>query len=235
MTRPLVEFHSNGDAFARRLAKKAAEVERAGRKGLVGISELWIKVQKKEFQPFSLNELDSAPKEIRSRRGRLRSSVRGSVFGNNLQNLRARLSVGSKWAPYGAIQEWGAKPKPRTAQYMRIPLRAALTPAGKVKSKARAVRSGTTSGGNPVYTSGFGRLVPIRTKKGNLVIVAKRKGRRGKEEYGTKEPLYVLKKSVTVPPRLNARKNLGWVLKKRMPKLRGAIYQILSGVGRASA
>ena len=60
------------------------------------------------------------------------------------------------------------------------------------------------------------------------VIVAKRKGRNGKETYGYKEPLFVLKKKVEVPPRLNARKILYGVLRRRMPRLRGAIFQILA-------
>ena len=243
MTKGLIEFHSNGDAFARRLAKKAKEVEKAGRRGLTIIGEDWAKRQRKEFAPFNMGAIHTGlgqgplgyPK-IMSRGGKLRSSAKAFVSGTTLQNMKVRLRVGSKAAPYAAVQEFGAKPRPQTAEYMRIPLPGALTPGrAKIKTKARPVRSGTTRNGAPIYTSGFGRLVPITTKKGNIVIVAKRRGRGGKEVYGYKEPLYVLKKRVKVPPRLNARKILYGVLRRRMPRLRGAIYQILSGAGKASA
>ena len=229
MTRGLIEFHSNGDAFARRLEKKRKEVEAAGRRGLRIITEDWIKRQKKEFGPFNLSNLGTPQDGIQSRRGRLRSSVRGAVFGKELKNMGARLKVGSKLAPYAAAQEFGSNPKAKAGGWMRIPLRAALTPSGKIKSKARAVPAGKTKKGNQIYTSGFGRLVTVMTKKGNLVIVAKRKGRKkGSQVYGTKSPLYVLKKEVTVPARLEARTNLYAVLRKRMPRLRGAIFQILA-------
>ena len=236
MPRSIVQFHSNGDDFARRLKAKAAEVERAGRRGLTIIGEDFVKRQKKEFAPFRMGAihtgLGQGPlgyPQIMARGGKLRSSVGAYVSGDKLQNMKVRLRVGSKAAPYAAIQEFGAKPRPKTAEYMRIPLPGALTPTGrKIKSKARPVRTGTTKKGKPIYTSGFGRLVPITTKKGNVVIVAKRKGRNGKETYGYKEPLFVLKKKVEVPPRLNARKILYGVLRRRMPRLRGAIFQILA-------
>ena len=53
MTRSIVQFHSNGDDFARRLKAKAAEVERAGRRGLTIIGEDFVKRQKKEFALFA--------------------------------------------------------------------------------------------------------------------------------------------------------------------------------------
>ena len=227
MTRGLVEFHSNGDAFARRLEEKRKEVEAAGKRGLKIIGEDWVKRQKKVFGTFTNSGTPQA--RIQSRRGKLRSSARAAVFGSQLKNMGVRLKIGSKLAPYAGAQEWGSNPKAKANGWMRIPLPMALTPSGKIKSKARTSITGTTKKGRPIYTSGFGRMVAIRTNNGNLVIVAKKKGRKkGSQVYATKEPLYVLKKEVKVPPRLNARKTLGGVLKKRMPRLRGAIFQILA-------
>ena len=237
MTRGLIEFHSNGDAFARRLEKKRKEVEAAGRRGLKIIGQDWVKRQSKEFAPFKMGAIHTGLGQgplghprIMARGGKLRSSARSGVFGKELKNMGVRLKIGSKTAPYAAPQEWGSNPRAKSGGWMRIPLPMALTPTGnKIKSKARTEITGTTKKGKPIYTSGFGRMVTIRTKSGALVIVAKRKGRKkGKQVYATKEPLYVLKKSVKVPPRLNARKILGGVLKKRMPRLRGAIFQILA-------
>jgi len=230
MTKGLIEFHSNGDAFARRLNLKIKEVEIAGRRGLNDIIEDWATKQRAHFrEDFNLASLGTPKARIRTRRGKLRSSVRGSVYGKELKNMRARLRVGSKWAPYAAAQEWGSNPTARPGRYMRIPLRQALTPTGKLKAKAKPRRDGISIHGNQKWTSDYGRLEVIRTKAGNLVIVAKRRGRKkGSWVYATKEPLFILKESVRVPPRLDARKNLGIVLKKRMPRIRKDIVQILS-------
>jgi len=238
MTKSLVEFHGNADAFAKRLEAKSKEIEKAGRRGLTIITEDWIKRQKKSFAKFDLSSYDqSVPGHVRSRRGRLRSSVRGSVKGTTLKNLRARLMVGSKWAPYARIQEEGGTITSR-GKMMTIPLKAALTGSGKIKAKARiegptVIRNKKSGKSRKVWTTGFGINRVIKTKAGNLIIVSRPPGKTDKKTVGRDNrlfgtALYVLKRKVTLKPRLGAYKNLQLVVRKRMPRLRGAIYQILA-------
>ena len=243
MTKSLVEFHGNADAFARRLKEKSKEIEKAGRRGLTIIQEDWVKRQKKSFAKFNLASYDqSAPGHVRSRRGRLRSSVRGSVKGTTLKNLRARLMVGSKWAPYARIQEEGGEIVSK-GKMMTIPLKAALTGGGKIKEKAKikqahGVSFAAKGGGRrkgKVYMTGFGINRVIKTKAGNLIIVSRPVSKMDKKTVGRGDKkrlfgtaLYVLKRKVTLEPRLGAYKRLRQVVRKRMPRLRGAIYQILA-------
>jgi hypothetical protein len=240
MTKSLVEFHGNADAFSRRLKEKSKEIQEAGRRGLTIITEDWIKRQKKSFAKFDLASYDqSVPGQVRSRRGRLRSSVRGSVKGTTLKDLRARLMVGSAWAPYARIQEYGGTITSK-GKLMTIPLKDALTGGGKIKSKARihgpvVIRNKRSGKSRKVWTTGYGINRVIKSKAGNLIIVSRPPGKTDKKTVGRGakkrlfgKALYVLKRTVKLEPRLGAYKRLRQVVRKRMPRLRGAIFQILA-------
>jgi len=81
---------------------------------------------------------------------------------------------------HAVVHENGATIRPKNSQYLTIPLPAALNKNGTPKKpNARAWRN----------------TFIIKSKKGNLLIMQKR----GKKDM---IPLYVLKKSVTIPKRL---------------------------------
>ena len=84
-----------------------------------------------------------------------------------------------------AVQEFGATITPKTAKYLTVPLPAALD------SRASRKRRAHGNGDNTFVA---------QSKAGNLIIF---------QRDGAKViPLYVLKSSVTIPPRLGMRKTL---------------------------
>ena len=82
---------------------------------------------------------------------------------------------------YASTQEFGATIKPKRAQYLTVPLPAALNANGTMKlPKARD----------------YPRTFVAKSRRGNLIIFQK-KGR------NSIVPLFVLKRQVRIPPRLN--------------------------------
>jgi hypothetical protein len=90
--------------------------------------------------------------------------------------------------------------RPRRGKYLAIPLKAALTPSG--------VARGTPRGGT------WGKTSVAKSKAGNLIIWG-RKIMRSKNEHenrlGNKIiPLFILKKSVTIPTRIHPKDIMAW-------------------------
>jgi len=122
-------------------------------------------------------------KSLSKRSGRGVESILSSVEvkGSKLDSIEGRIGgVG-----YLSIHETGGVIRARRAKYLTIPLRAALNSNGTPIKKSAREWSNTF-----VATS----------KKGNLLIF-QRKGR-------DIVPLYVLKKSVKIPPRLQMQKTI---------------------------
>jgi len=121
---------------------------------------------------------------LSKRSGTLTNSIVSSVriAGDTFSTIQGM--IGSD-TPYAAIQEFGGTIKAKNVTYLTIPLRAALDGNGvPLKSKARD----------------WPNTFVARSKAGNLIIFQKR---------GTSiVPLYVLKTSVTIPPRLGMKKTL---------------------------
>jgi len=87
--------------------------------------------------------------------------------------------------------------RPKNSRYLTIPLDAAKTKAGVARGSAR---SGV-----------FGDTFVMKSKKGNLLIMGKRRFQKGKnagETHGNLVPLFVLKKSVTVRARVDPSKRV---------------------------
>lgn len=112
-----------------------------------------------------------------SKRGRgIAESLGYSVSGSTLEEVEAAV-FGSKIA---RVHERGAVIEAKRAKYLTVPLPAALDSKGRpLRRSARAWRNTFVK----------------RSKKGNLIIFQKRAGNQ-------LVPLYVLRKSVTIPPRL---------------------------------
>lgn len=93
---------------------------------------------------------------------------------------------------YAGLQEYGGTVKPVHAQNLTIPLSANLTPAGVTRKTARQI----------IGAGGFFAKGLIFEKVGDKAV-----------------PMFVLKKSVTIPARLGAREKLA----KDLPRLASAI------------
>lgn len=116
------------------------------------------------------------------RSGDLMASVRKSVRTSGKFTDSGGEIVGRIGSPliYASTQEFGATITPKVAQYLTVPLPAALDARGiMLLPRARD----------------YPRTFVQRSRKGNLLIFQKR----GKGIV----PLFVLKKSVRIPPRMN--------------------------------
>lgn len=125
----------------------------------------------------------TTPKTLSKRTGEMVASIQRSVTikGKTFQSLQGYISVDFP----GVIHEFGATIKPKKVKYLTVPLPAALDSRGvPLKRSARD----------------WDNTFVARTKAGNLVIFQKR----GAQIV----PLYVLKSSVTIPPRLGMRETL---------------------------
>lgn len=119
------------------------------------------------------------PGTLSKRSGKLLASLskdRIKVAGG----MRSEVAVSYTLTGIATVHERGATIRPKRAKYLTVPLPPALTSRGIPKKKsARDWRN----------------TFVLKSKKGNLLIVQKRAD-------GGITPLYVLKKSVTIPKRL---------------------------------
>lgn len=120
--------------------------------------------------------------KLKIRTGNLRASVGYEVKGSAIDSLTLGLRATS---PQALIQETGGTVRPTRRQYLTIPLDAALTPAGALSGKylLRQVGKKWVTDAGPTFI-----------RKG--VIFAASAG-------GQVVPIYVLKKSVRIPPRFD--------------------------------
>jgi len=126
---------------------------------------------------IKVNYLQGSPLHIRS--GLLSNSI--AVRPLEESDTQIRGPVGTNTV-YGPIHEFGGTITPKTAQFLTIPLEAALTAAKVLRFTARQIISSPESGG---YTGTFFR-------KGVLF---------GTEAGGGITPLFALKSSVSIPAR----------------------------------
>jgi hypothetical protein len=121
---------------------------------------------------------------LSKRSGALVQSIKDSVevTGTKLDDIQGRLGSA---LPYAKIHETGGTITAKKSKYLTIPLPAALGPNGVPKKKSAKEWDNTF-----IATS----------KKGNLIIFQKQGGR--------VVPLYLLRTSVKIPPRLGLRDTL---------------------------
>ena len=120
-------------------------------------------------------------KSLSRRSGRLVESIAASVrvSGKFSQGGEVRGQIGSPLI-YANIQEVGGTIRPTRAQYLTVPLPAALNSNGTMKFPS---------------ARHYPKTFVQRSRRGNLIIFQKQ----GRSII----PLFVLKKSVRIPPRLN--------------------------------
>lgn len=180
-------------------------LERADKSVAAGIraaiNELGVQFDRdfasKQFHPYEGRSRESG---MQVRSGALRNSrklVRAKPQGN-LGSIRMRVELGSAFAPYARIHEFGGTITPKKGRFLTVPLKSALTPSGVLRGKNKLVRRGTewqTASGDPTFIA--------RGRSGALLVFADRERFTAKGNIGGKlEPLYVLKRSVKIKPRL---------------------------------
>lgn len=190
MAEQVIEFEFD---FRRQRYKDAARGFEALAKELGNPEKLLYPVVRKELQRFLDNVVEALARRhgnpyptgttgnsLSSRSGRLVESIKQNslIKGDNLDNLVAEFGG----IFYARIHEYGGTIKARRAKYLTIPLPDALNADGTPK-KASA--------------RDWGKTFIIQSKKGNLLIV--------RREGKNLTPLYVLKPSVYIAPRLNLR------------------------------
>ncbi len=137
---------------------------------------------------------------IGSRTGALAQSVKGTVKGRTLDDIRIILGAGSRTAFYAPTQEFGTvgaggtlpdiKPNP-PRKYLTIPLPITMTARGVKRQGFDIIQDGVSSTGKKKYrTKDFGPTFI----SGNAVMITNQRGKA--------IPIYALKKSVAIPPRL---------------------------------
>ena len=122
---------------------------------------------------------------LSKRSGALVAAIQSSVTVTGATFEAVQGSIGAPGIIYAKIQETGGTIKAKNAKFLTIPLKAALN-----------------ANGTPIMKSArdWPNTFVARSKAGNLIIFQKR----GAQIV----PLYVLKPSVVIPPRLGMRKSL---------------------------
>lgn len=130
---------------------------------------------------FTSGNAGYASNKLNSRTGELSRSIRTEINGNNLNDLNGRVYTVS---PYAKIHELGGTVNAKNkylgvpgGPYLNIPLRNNLTAAGVMKKSAREV----------FFEGGF----IVKSKMGNWLVM---------DVAGI--PMFVLKRSVYIKPRL---------------------------------
>lgn len=111
----------------------------------------------------------------------------------------------ASWSPYAPIHETGGTIRPKNRKYLAVPISTWSQEAGFSGPAFGRGKAGVISGlmvGSQAGTTkpslyGVKGLQLIKSKKGNLLLVDQAKLARG-----TIVPIFVLKKSVTIPPRM---------------------------------
>jgi hypothetical protein len=213
-------FTSNSAEFSRKLNSLDGEIYRASRKEIVDLQETWVANMKTgHFSGYYPGE--TLGTKLRARSGHLRSSVGGRVTGSKLSTLKAVMRVGGGRAGYARIQEKGGVVRPKKKRYLTVPLPAALRgKTGTLRPKAKIRKVGDR------YETGFGPTFIITGPSGHLIIMVRK-------ENGTMVPLYVLKRSVKIKPRLGAERELLQLGRSRLPQISDRILRVLIGKGGA--
>lgn len=139
---------------------------------------------------------------VARRHGKLIESLRSRVRGNTLETLEGEVHFvdpGAKYAPthvLGTVSKGGQLDDiySKQGKYLPIPIMG-----------GKALTAGGTLRGGP-RSSVFGDTFVQRSRAGNLIIfgrLARQRGAQAGSTYGGIQPLFVLKKSVSVPPRVD--------------------------------
>jgi hypothetical protein len=211
-----LRFTSNSPEFQAMLKSLGSKLYKIAKEEFVDLQETWVqRMRKQQFSGYYPGP--TRGRKLRARTGHLRSSVGGRVTGNKLGSLKALLRVGGGRAGYARIQEEGGTIR-AGSKMLTIPLPDALRPdTGTLYPKAVIRKEG---GG---YTTGFGDTFVLNLN-GRPVIMARRDKGNG---VSTVVPLYTLKRSVKIEPRLGAEEKLHHLAMDRLPKISDRLLRVL--------
>ena len=207
-----LRFTSNAPELKRMLNSLGDKLFKVAREDLIELQERWVRNMKRDrFTGYY--DGPTRGSRLRTRTGSLKSSIGGRVTGNKLSNLRALLRVGGGKSGYARIQEHGGTITGQ-GKMLTVPLRQALRPTTGTLKPSAVIRR-TADG----YETNMGPTFIVNTGGRPLIMV--RKGKRG-----TIVPLYSLRRSVKIPPRLGAEDELKDVSKAILPKLSDALLRV---------
>lgn len=143
---------------------------------------------------------------LHNRTGRLRGSFNITSEGKDLNTWQMAEFTTS---PYAKIHEHGGQIRPRSAKYLAVPLPAARTKGGDTRGGPRS----------------FANTFFAKSKAGNLILFQNQG--KGKKPL----PLFVMKKQVTLKPRLGFFEEWTAHQKKRIEDIAKGIDVALDGLG----
>jgi hypothetical protein len=164
---------------------------------------------------------------LQNRSGLLRRSFGFDVTGSIAKGSQLTLAVFSSGVKYARLQEYGGVIRPKRSQYLTIPLKAAMTASGVQRYP---------NGARGLFTSYPDQMRVVRSpKSGNLFIVSDGKpgAKTDKGKNSKTQWLYILKKSVNIPPRLGFRKTFEspTMVGDRRARMRAATNRALDRAG----
>lgn len=217
-------------------------IARATKATLTAHGERWRKEMQDRFQPWTRGFRHSGDSAIRIRSGGTRRSISAKVTGDAIEDLVLTESAGGTEAAPGArLQELGGTVTPKKGQWLAIPMDQALTASGQPKRGFESPRNVpglfffqsnrdvVMNRAWLVRRSDFERKGPTRQhyleSEGQRSVA----GARGaKLEF-----LYMLLKSVTIPPRLGMRVTEQRLAPSRVNEFWSQVRRELSSVGGA--
>ncbi len=149
------------------------------------------------------------------RTGRLRRGLRHEVTGGRVREVAGRVwfDMPRELESVPIVHEEGATIRPRRAQYLAVPLKAAMTAAGVLRRPPRD------------WPNTF--VIPSKGPKAKFLIV-RRRGR------GI-EPLFALVDSVTIPARLNFRADFDKARRQAVRRMRRDFSRTIRTFARGGA
>ena len=212
-----LEFRSNADKVVANINKKSRDMGRQAQKLMDKLGADWEReMVLGQFSGYYQGA--TVGNKLRNRSGNLKSSIRfKSLGGSTIGEAGVLVMAGSAAAGYAKLQETG-KPrplKPKRRRYLRIPLPGAMTGSGVVRAENKPMKSGSgwrTAGGKKTF---------VRENNGKAIVYRKDGGDRI-------TPLFLLKASVRVKPRLGMERTLKKVMKRELPHIASSLAKTLT-------
>lgn len=179
----------------RMLARFPSALDTELRKGLKEHGLFFTQRMKRE-QFTGYSGFSNSGSRLQARTGKLRNSFGSEVRGEIGTSIPLTLAVFSQGAIYSRLQEYGGTVKPKRAKYLTQPLPDNQTTAG-------VTRYGSA---RELFERYPDQVRVMKARSGRLFIVSEGKpGAKTKKKNPDLLWLFILRKSVKVPPRLGFR------------------------------
>jgi len=192
--------------------KKLSDVIREIRQGLR--TEKFNQAVVPAMDDYALLDLDPAVQQnlagtiLNRRTGNLAARTR--VTKATVTGQRVSISIETNGVPYGLIHETGGTIRPKSKQFLTIPLPGALTPSGVLRKSAAELQQNPS----PFDTTFIHDGTIIGDRNDNLT------------------PLFILRKSVEIPARRWASSAVDSTINQFLKRLQDRVDGVLRGRGR---